>query len=176
MTWSNGQKLARLEDMKQHVGEVDPTSVIAAHINISLVEDVRPTPPAPAPFRLLIVPFSILYSLSVLVGLLIFRSFCFIVSVFIWTCIQPTPHAPTPPIQIDSLFGWLVRFVAGSWRNSVGWFVWEKNIIQTKNLWSFTTNHSQTNRLRDAKKIKQHGEWVHVLKIETVESGLNCQI
>ena len=46
-----------------------------------------------------------------------------------------------------SLFGWLVRIVAGSWRSTAGWFVWEKNIVSAGNLWSFTTNHSQMNRL-----------------------------
>ena len=48
---------------------------------------------------------------------------------------------------VISLFGWLVRFVAGSWRSTAGWFVWEKNTILTENLRSFTTSHSQTNRL-----------------------------
>ena len=46
-----------------------------------------------------------------------------------------------------SLFGWPIRFVVGSWRNIVDWFIWEKNIILAENLWSFTTSHSQTNRL-----------------------------
>ena len=33
---------------------------------------------------------------------------------------------------VDSLFGWLVHIVAGSWRSTVGWFVWEKNTVSTK--------------------------------------------
>ena len=40
--------------------------------------------------------------------------------------------------------GWLVRFLAGSWRNTAGWFVWEKNTIPTKNLRLFRISHSQT--------------------------------
>ena len=47
-----------------------------------------------------------------------------------------------------SLFGWLVRIVVGSWRSTAGWFVWEKNTVSTENLRSFTTSHSQTNRLK----------------------------
>ena len=50
-------------------------------------------------------------------------------------------------IATYSLFGWLVRFVAGSWRSTAGWFVWEKNTVPAENLLSFTTSHSQTNRL-----------------------------
>ena len=50
-------------------------------------------------------------------------------------------------LGIHSLFGWLVRYVAGSWRSTAGWFVWEKNTVSAKNLRSFTTSHSQTNRL-----------------------------
>ena len=47
--------------------------------------------------------------------------------------------------SIFSPFGWLVRFVAGSWRSTAGWFVWEKNTILTENLRLFTTSHSQMN-------------------------------
>ena len=43
------------------------------------------------------------------------------------------------------IFGWLVRIVAGSWRSTVDWFVWEKNTILAENLRSFTISHSQTN-------------------------------
>ena len=34
---------------------------------------------------------------------------------------------------VYSLFGWLVRFVAGSWRSTADWFVWEKNTVLTRN-------------------------------------------
>jgi len=37
-----------------------------------------------------------------------------------------------PRALITSLFGWLVRFVAGSWRSTADWFMWEKNIVPTK--------------------------------------------
>ena len=53
----------------------------------------------------------------------------------------------------SSLFGWLIRIVAGSWRSTAGWFVWEKNIVLAGNLRSFTTSHGQTNRLIIAGKI-----------------------
>ena len=46
--------------------------------------------------------------------------------------------------EINSLFGWLVRIVAGSWRSTTDWSVWEKNTVPTKNLWSFMTSHSKT--------------------------------
>ena len=49
-----------------------------------------------------------------------------------------------------SMFGWLVRIVAGSWRNTADWFVWEENIILAENLWSYMTSTSQTNRLFDS--------------------------
>ena len=49
---------------------------------------------------------------------------------------------------MTSLFGWLVRFVAGLWRSTAGWFVWEKNTVPAENLRSFMTSHSQTNRLK----------------------------
>ena len=45
------------------------------------------------------------------------------------------------------LFDWLIRIVAGSWRCTAGSFVWEKNTVPAENLRSFTTSHSQTNRL-----------------------------
>jgi len=48
---------------------------------------------------------------------------------------------------LNSLFGWLVRFVAGSWRSTADWFVWEENTVSAGNLRSFTTSHIQTNRL-----------------------------
>ena len=65
-------------------------------------------------------------------------------------------------LLIKSMFGWLVRFVAGSWRSIAGWFVWEKNTVPAGNLRSFTTSHSQTNRLRDA------AVWWHILPAATV--------
>jgi len=46
-----------------------------------------------------------------------------------------------------SLFSWLVWFVAGSWRNTTGWFVWKKNTISIENLRSFPISHSLTNSL-----------------------------
>jgi len=50
------------------------------------------------------------------------------------------------------MFGWLVRIVAGSWRNTADWFVWEKNTVSAENLRSFTISHGQTNRLWMAMK------------------------
>jgi len=46
-----------------------------------------------------------------------------------------------------SMFDWLVRFVADLWKSIVDWFIWKKNTVPTKNLWSFTISHSQTNML-----------------------------
>ena len=54
---------------------------------------------------------------------------------------------PVCHLATYSLFGWLVRLVAGSWKSTAGWFVWEKNIIPAENLRSFMTSHSQTNSL-----------------------------
>ena len=59
----------------------------------------------------------------------------------------PTWSCHVTIYELDAcMFGWLVRFVAGSWRSTVGWFVWEKNTVPTENLRSFTTSHSQTNK------------------------------
>jgi len=73
-----------------------------------------------------------------------------------WFVVRKKYYSLIKKIRFISLFGWLVRFVAGSWRSTASWFVWEKNNVLTKNLRSFMISQSQTNR--PYKPSEQDGE------------------
>ena len=62
-----------------------------------------------------------------------------------------------------SLFGWLVHIVAGSWRSTTCWFVWEKNTVPTENLRSFMTSHSQMNMLLLASRFSSFSRQLQVV-------------